>query len=820
MREGPLEISVRADAQLRSAEEARQLVVHRTAAGVPVLLGDIAEVVDGFKEQRLLVRADGREAVSIEVVRRSGANTLAVAEAAKKKMQRILPTMPDGFTARLLVDGSEMVVENAEEMETAIVFGGLMAIAVILLFLLDWRGTLISSLALPTSVIGTFALMYALGFSINIMTLIALSMAIGLLIDDSVVIREAITHRLEAGDDPFTAARRGAAEVGLAVMATTFTICAVFLPVAFMQGMVGQFFRQFGLTIAGAVLLSLFIALTLDPMLSARFSLSRRPGQRRHPFVAALERLHGAVERAYARLLGVSLRHKPLTLLVAVVSFAASGLLAWGLGFEFIPAEDRGQFLVNLNLPAGTSLEETARRSLVAERQLLQLPEIVAVHATVGTNNQPRSVRYRVKTTPRQARRVSLGSIKDATRPVFAAIPQARFAISDLPFIEGTGDWPPIVMEIRGPDLDQLRRHAETIAGVLESIPGLIDVDIKDSPGLPEIALEVDRARAREHGLTASDIAIQSRIALQGEVAGQLLTGSEEDVDVRVSLAEDFRRAPERLGALQIYSAQGPVRLDDVATLQVRSTPAEITREGRQRAISVWAYNEGRALGKCVADIHAALDPIDWGAGYSLVYEGMQKEMADSNEDFALAIVLAFIFIFMVLASQFESLVHPFTIVLALPLAFVGALLALVVIGSPISITANIGLILLLGLSTKNGILLVDGALQRMRTEGLDATRAMLLAGPRRLRPILMTSSAMLLGMLPAVFFEGGGSEFRRPMAVAVLGGVISNTLLTLVIVPVVFVGLDRAGRLGRRLLTRIAPATATSDGPPPPPAT
>ncbi|MBM4319372.1 MAG: efflux RND transporter permease subunit, partial [Deltaproteobacteria bacterium] len=451
LRRGPLEIGVRTDAQVRSAGELERLVVSRTPGGAPVLLADVAEVVDGYKEQRLLVRTNGREAVAVEVVKRAGANTMALAREVKAAMARLVPTLPDGIEATLLVDGSQMIAENAEEVEWAIVFGGAMAVLVILFFLLDVRGTLISSLALPTSVIGTFAVMYALGYSLNMMTLLGLSLAIGLLIDDSVVVREAITRRLEAGEPPFSAARQGTAEVGLAVLATSFTICAVFVPVAFMQGIVGQFFEQFGLTVVAAVLLSCFVALTLDPMLSARFSVTRRPGQRQHVILRGLEAGFAALEQGYRWLLTLVLRWKLATLGLAVLACAGSVWLAVQLGFEFITPEDRAQFIVNLEFPPGTSLEEASARSMKAERALLGHPDVVAVNATVGRDDQVRRVRYRVKTMPKQQRHRSMAQIKDDIRPALTALPQVTYAISDLPIIEGTGDMPPIVMQISGP---------------------------------------------------------------------------------------------------------------------------------------------------------------------------------------------------------------------------------------------------------------------------------------------------------------------------------------------------------------------------------
>jgi hydrophobe/amphiphile efflux-1 (HAE1) family protein len=809
VRRGHQEVGVRADAQFKNVEEIRNAVVQKGQGQTPVYLRDVGEVVDGYKEQRVLVRTNGQEAVSVEVIKQAGANTMEVASLIKARILEVAPGLPLRLRADMMIDGSRMIRENAEEVEWAILYGGLMAILVILFFLLDVRGTLISATALPTAVIGTFAVMYALDYTLNLLTLIGLALAIGLLVDDAVVVREAITHRLERGEDPFTAARKGTAEVGLAVLATTLTICCVFVPVAFMSGMVGQFFRQFGFTITAAVLLSLFIAFTLDPMLSARFSLVRKPGERRALPVRVLERFFGRVEASYVWILKVVMRFKVTTLVLALGSLAPAGLLVNHLGFEFLPALDEAQFFVNIQFPPGTSLDEASRRSLVAEQAIMNHPEVVAVNATVGFSDQVRRVRYRVRTTEKVNRKVPLTQIKDDMRPILDRLPQATYSVADPIIIEGFADVAPIIMQIRGPDTRVLQRHAEKIADKLAALPGLVDVEIRDSPGLPEITVDVDRDRARQYGLVTSDVAIQARLALNGEVAGQMFTGTDDTVDIRVMLSEDFRRDPDALGQLKIYGPQGPVHLSDVARLRDRSGPAEINHEGRQRVIAVSAYTRGRALGKAVEDIHAALDGTDWGDGYELYYEGMQKEMTSSNADLLLALVLAILFIYMVLASQFESLTHPFTIVLSLPFAFTGAFVALWLENSPISVAANIGLILLMGLSTKNGILLVDGALQRMRVDHMDPTAAMMAAGPRRLRPILMTSAAMVLGMLPTALTKGAGSEFRGPMAQAVVGGVISNTILTLLVVPVIFVVMEGVNRAARRVVTRVAPSTA-----------
>lgn len=828
---GPTEVGVRVDGRVQTAEEIGAIVISggteaqlrelgRTVEALarggqrgvaslpendetPVRLRDVAEVIETFREERQVVRLNGREAVILEVVKQSGGNTVAVAEAVAEVLEGLRGQLPPDVGITLVRDEAAPIMENAHDVERALVVGGLMAVLVILIFLVDWRGTLISAMALPVSVIGTFAIMYAAGFTLNMLTLLGLALAIGLLIDDSVVVREAITRRLEQGDDPFTAAREGTKEIRLAVLATTLTVCAVFVPVAFMTGLVGQFFMEFGLTVVGAVLLSLFVAFTLDPMLSARLVKRHDPTKERreHAVVRGLKAALGGLDRGYHHVLAWVLRHPVVTLLIGLAAFAGGVSLVPVLGFEFIPAADRGRFIVNVTFPSGASLNEVSRRSLRFERAALGVEDVRAIQCVVGEDNDARRVRCNVLCTPKVERERTLQDIKDDVRRLLVRVPQATYAISDPPVLEGLGgDYPPVMIQIRGPDLDRLREHAERIGRELEQVPGTSDVDVRFRPGLPELAVRVDRDRARDRGLSVADVALQTRLALHGEVAGTVRRGR-RNLDIRVMLEESVRRDPDALGEILVWGPEGGVPLRDVSDIEPRTGPVSIGHEGRQRQISVSSQVVGRPLGDVVSDIHARLDGVDWGEGYNIRFTGFQEDMAESNQSMGLALALGMIFIFIILASQFESLIHPFTIVVSLPLGFVGAFLALLAWSSPISLPASLGIILLIGLCAKNGILLVDGALQRMRDHGLSPRDAMSWAGPRRLRPILMTSAAMIFGMLPTAVAHEAGSEFRFPMAVAVIGGVISNTLLTLLVLPVVFVLFERLAGWMRRLV-------------------
>ena len=801
---GPGKIGIRVRGEFHDVDQLRRMPVATSRDGAIVRLADVALVRRGAKEPTTVVRTNGVEAVAVEVVKQAGANSAAVANAVK----RLLPELQaqHGFDAQVLIDQSTLIEANAHEVWIAIWFGGAMAILIILLFLLDLRGTVISALALPTSVVGTLFAMWAMGFSINQLTLLGLSLAIGLLIDDAVVVRESITRRLERGESPREAASKGTSEIALAVMATTFTLVAVFVPVAFMQGITGQFFRQFGLTITVAVLISLFVAFTLDPMLSARFARARAGGEERREgaIPARIRAAFDAGDRIYAGTLDRVLRHRRLTFAGAILLFVGSLALGTRLASEFMAKEDRNQLIVNLEYPPGTSLATASQRSAGLERQVQALPGVEAVYATAGYQEDARMVRWRVNLVDKRARPDGVDAYASRIREILAGDPTLRArAVSDPPLIEGLGDFPPILMHVLGRDFGELGKQADFLVRTMREIPALTDIQLKDSPGKPELHVAVDRDQAARLGVPAGAVALQVRLATQGEVAAKLREGR-RDSDVRVRLAEEDRGSPRALEALWIATPRGPVALSQVATLAASTSPAVIEHQQRERKISVWAQiAPGHDMGSAVRELRARLAGHPLPAGYGWVWDGMQKEQASTQANMGLALGIAVVFIFIVLASQFESLVHPFTIMLSLPLAIVGAFLALALTRSSISMGSLIGLILLMGLVTKNAILLVDGALQHVRDDGDDAETAMRKAGPRRLRPILMTSAAMILGMLPTALGRGMGSEFRAPMAIAVIGGVITSTMLTLWVVPVVFVWVERIRRDPRRLLGR-----------------
>lgn len=799
-REGDRKISVRTQGELRSVQDLSALAVSTGRDGSLVRLSDIAEVTDGLTDNDLVVRSGAAPAVVLDILKASGRNTVEVASKVQERIAKL--DIPEGVSLNLIVDQASFVLENTHEVEVALIFGGAMAILVILLFMLDLRSTFISGLALPTSVIGAFFLMYALGYTLNMMTLLGLSLAIGLLIDDSIVVRENIMKHLERGETPIDAAINGTKEITLAVLATTATLCAVFVPVAFTAGIVGQFFKQFGITVAGATVLSAWVALTLDPMLSARLAKMHKPGEvgrfdfLKRPFLYVFAQMD-AVYLSVLKWIVNRRRNLVFTGLMATVVFMGSCSLMPMIGSEFVAVEDRGQFIVYGNMPGGTSLEETSRRTLLAEAELQKDKRFVTVYSRSGINGATNAFRWRVVTLPKWERKENLFEMQDLVRQAIKKhMPEASTFIGIPPMVEG-GWAVPIIFNMTGDNLDDLERASQQIKSVLRTVPGTKDVHIDYTPGKPELEMQINRDRAAQLGVPAFLLGRTLRASIEGEVAGVMRRDGKED-DIRVRLREQDRDQADLVARMRVPTPMGFIPVTDVGSLVRGETPSMIQRLDRRRVIAVWASIEGRPLGEIVEETFAKLDKEKLPAGVTYTIDGDAKMMFESNNSMGIALLLGIVFIYLVLASQFESFLHPITIMMALPMAVVGALLGLFFYGSAMNLAATIGLILLMGLVTKNGILLVDHAVVRVR-EGWRPVDAILDAGPARLRPILMTSAAMVLGMLPTAMSNGSGSEFRGPMAVAVIGGVISSTLLTLLVVPVFYLFIEWIRGLGKK---------------------
>ena len=794
-KDGPREVAVRLRGDVASAKELSQIIVATTPKGTQIRLAEVAKVFDGFEEMRTRVRANAINAVAFEIQKQSGTNTVEVARSVSAKLEVMKERLPKGYQTRLIMDTSEFIIENTQQIQGHIVFGGIMAILVILVFMLDVRSTFISALALPVSVIGTFFVMDLLGFTLNMMTLMALSLSIGLLIDDAVVVRENIFRYLELGEDPEVAASKGTSEIALAVLATTLTVVAVFIPVAFMQGVVGQFFKQFGFTITAAVLISLLVAFTLDPMLSAKLAVKVDHTKKRFILVRMMEAFHVYLEDVYESILRFATRYRFITVALGAACFVGSIKLLELMGSDFVAYEDRGQFMVNIELPSGTSLEETARLLEPVEKAMLEHEHVITLYSKLGPNTEVNKAQWRVVATPKQDRPgVGLRTVEDFTRETLATLlPKSKVNITPPSFVEGLMEGPPLQVQIRGTDIERLERNAVAIERIVKKIAGLSDIHVEYSPGRPEQLLEVDPRKAAALGIPKAYVARTLRAALEGEHVGslRLAQGENDEVKIRVRMRGEDRRDVKAIGELKLNTPKGPVPLRDILTSRPGTGPQVIERQDRTRQILVTGVPNGRSLGEILADLEPQLKSFDWGPDGYYMLDGQVKQMRETGEGIGLALILGIVFIYLILAAQFESFIHPLTIMLSLPLAFIGAFVALFMTDNGLAMGANIGMILLMGLVTKNGILLVDAALQLQR-EGKSARDAAIEAGRKRLRPILMTSVAMVLGMLPTALDTGPGSEFRAPMGIAVIGGVITSTILTLVVVPAVFLWLDK----------------------------
>lgn len=803
--QGPQETTLRLQGEVSRVEDIANIIVVNYA-GTPVRVSDLGEVVDGVGERRTLVRVNGQEAVAIEVMKQSGGNTVAVADALVDPIEEARALLPPGVQLNVIIDSAEFIRENTEHVEQELVLGGLAAIVVIFLFMLDWRSTFISALALPTSVVTTFFGMYLLGFSLNMMSLMGLSLSIGFLVDDAIVVRENIYRYIEAGEDPFTAASKGTKEIALAVMATTATILAVFVPVAFTGDIIGQLFQQFALTIAVAVSISLFVAFTVDPMLSARLVKPRGHGEDEHTgALGAVRRGMESLDGVYRGVLAWALSHRKTVIFGATLAFFGSVGLVGLMGTEFFPKPDRGQFMVTAVLPPGSSLQHSADKAAELEAVLRADKDVKLVYSVIGVSEEARKLSMRVVIVDKSERERDLPTLMNDLRQSFTRVAGVRTSFQEAGILEGDSDLrqSPITINVRGPDFATLERLAEEVGLAVAETKGVTDQDSTFAPGLPEVRVEIDRDRASALGVTAVQAGMALRSAVVGDTPTRFREG-EKDYTVRVQLRPEDRDDLDALASLPLSTRAGLIQLRQVANLERSTSPATIEREARQRQITVTANILGRTLGEVVDDIQKKVDKMDLPEGYTVKFSGEAERMRNSSKALGLALVLAIVFIYVVLASQFESFIHPATIMVSLPLAVVGAMVALFITGQTLGMSTFIGVILLMGLVTKNAILLVDRANQIRDERGLGAVEALLEAGPTRLRPILMTSATIVLGMLPTAISTGPGSEFRAPMSISVIGGVITSTVLTLVVVPVVYVLLDKV--ISRRRTPVILP--------------
>ncbi len=811
--ESSREYLVRMAGRLNDVSQFNHIVV-KNKRGAQITLADIATVMDTTVEQRSFSSFNGQSAVSLTITKQSGTNTVEMADKVKKVITQLKDELPRDIDIQIVDDRSTFIQDSIHEILFNIEFGTLLAILVIYLFLLNWRPTIITGLAIPISIISAFTVMKALGFTINVMTLLGLSLAVGILIDDAIVVIENIFRHMSEGRTPWEAAISGTKEIGLAVMATTFSIVVVFLPVAFMQGIVGRFFYQFGVVVAVAVMASLFVAFSLTPMLSARLlreetdprqsksAFKRAWGAVRHK-LGYWDRAFDAVKPVYERLLAASLRHRWVVILLAIASFGLAFVAAQFVGVEFFNETDENKLAIDIKTPPGTDLQKTIEQFRTTEKIVRGLPQVTNTFITIGRGNDPvTDGRLLVKLVDRSERDLSARQLMDSCRTLLADVPGMKVAISRG---EGrAGSQKPIEISIRGPNMNEITRMTREVERITYQTPGAVDIDNTAVEGKPELNVTIDRRLADDLGLNLMQIPMTVRSLVEGDVVTKYKEG-DEDYDVRMRLAEQYRSSATDIGRILIQSDKDQpgggkllVPLDRVARLEKTTAIGQYNRYNRQREVRVSANVTSDAFAGSVANqiLARATKEIQVPPGYVIGTVGQQEMMAESFANILKALLLAVIFIYLLLASQYESFSDPFSIMLSLPLSLVGAILGL--IGSSFSIMSLIGIVLLMGLVTKNAILLIDFVKQE-RNKGVPRTDAVLSAGPIRLRPILMTTLATVFGMLPLALGLGPGAELRAPMARAVIGGMLSSMLLTLVVVPVVYTLIDDFVGLFRR---------------------
>ncbi|HEY8233190.1 MAG TPA: efflux RND transporter permease subunit [Vicinamibacteria bacterium] len=795
---GATEALVRVAARGRGAAEIGRIPVKRAGAA-SIFVSDVAQVIDGVEQSRNLALLDERPALALDVVKQSGANTVAVADGVKRAVDKLAAELPHGVSLQLVRDDSQFIRDSIHDVNLTMIIGGILTVLIVFVFLNSWRSTVITGLTLPISVIAAFTAMKLFGFTLNVMTLMGLSLAIGMLIDDAIVVRENIVRHLQRGKDHVAASLDGTNEIGLAVMATTFTIVAVFIPVAFMGGMVGQFFYEFGITVAAAVLVSLFVSFTLDPMLSSRWVDPAVEEDRHDGFVGkTLARFNHWFDRlhvSYERMLGWSLAHRKTVLAVALVAFLGSFPILGILGGDFMPDFNRGEYQVAFRATPGATLRETGDRAREMVRRLKTLPDVEYTYTTIGeagTTSRPvtEGVTF-VKLHPGTGKTFS--QVLGDARRVIQEVPGLTYGL----FEAGPFGQKPIQISVRGSDVDELDRISRELMLAMGKMKGVADIETSLEKAKPELRVRVDRERASDLGVPAGVVGTTLRAAVAGEVASVIEDREGDSYDVRVRLRADQRRYAEDLLALTVPTDKDDenqdkllVPLRELASTEPGTGPSTIRRKDLVREVRVSANPDGRSLGEISAEIEAAVAGLKLEPGYDILMGGDAEELKDMFANMMQALFLAVVFIYLILASQFGSFTQPFAIMLSLPLSLVGVALALLATGDNLNIMSMIGLIMLMGLVTKNAILLVDFANQARR-EGMGRDQALVKAGSTRLRPIVMTTLAMIFGMLPLAFAIGAGAEMRAPMARAVIGGLITSTLLTLVVVPVVYTYLD-----------------------------
>ena len=807
--QGTKTLNMRAVGAVEQFSALEQLVVQQTTTGGPILLRDVATVTEGYKNQTQFQRMNGAEAVGLTVVKQSDANELQVSSDVKAKLEELRKLLPDGTQLQITNDNSIFTQASLDSIQRDLVLAILLVGIVMLLFLHQWRNTVIVLLAIPTVLISTFLFMYALGFTLNIMTLMALALMIGILVDDSIVVLENIHRHLEMGESPISAALNGRSEIGLAAIAITLADVIVYAPIAFVSGTVGQLFRQYGLTIVIATLLSLLVSFTLTPMVASRWM--------RHEVSTGTglwPRFGAAWDRAFARLGDLTARSVPFFVrarwLVTIGSVAmlgvCGGLLYFGaLGTEYAPVEDDGNLRVGVNMPSGTSLAAVDDAAVQMEEALRTIPEVKNIFTSVNGGGANLAVEIGSK----HDRTRSASVIADDIRNLGRSIPGASVSASINSPLGGGGGTNAVTVQISGPELDTLTQIASQVQAIGTTVPSLSALQSSGLQASPELHIQLDRARMAQLGVTSQSVATILRTSLTGTTVSTLRRPGQPQVDITIVGAANNRASLNDLMAVPIAGAAGnnaatataPVTLGQIATIVPGSGPVQIQRTDRNRTLSLRGVASGRPLGPVAADLRAEIAKMELPPGYTVTLGGQVQQLDEALKSLSQALILAVVLEYMLLVALYQSWFYPLVRMMAVPLGLVGALVGLILTGNTLNIFSIIGLVMAEGLVAKTSILLIDYT-NTLREEGMGRVEALAEAARTRLRPILMTSATMVFGMFPLALKLEAGAESRAPIAVVVIGALVSSTFLTLIVVPALYTLFDDLsvwiGNLGR----------------------